>query len=169
MHIRKANLDDVLNLAVLKQQVWIATYAEEGIRAEFSKYVLDTFTVDNIQKNIQDKNRIVLVAENDNHLVGCVEIALKARCPVENEANSPEITVLYVLERFIGKSIGKRLLEKAIEQIKEFGSKSTFLTVYHKNHKALEFYKRYGFKSIGSTNFIMDGNSYLNNILSLTF
>lgn len=167
MHIRKANLDDVLNLAVLKQQVWIATYAEEGIRTEFSRYVLDKFTFENIQKTIQDKNRVIYIAENNNHLIGCVEIALNEKCPIEIKTDCPEIAVLYVLERFKGKGIGKFLLRKTIEHIKELGHKSVWLTVYHKNHRALEFYHRNDFIPIGSTFFKMDSNRYENKVMML--
>jgi diamine N-acetyltransferase len=165
--IRFANIEDSKNITVLKQQVWIATYAVEGIRNEFSNYVLTEFTPEKIRSTIQDKNRIILIAENNNHLVGCVEIALNEKCPVELGNDCPEIAVLYVLERFMGKGIGKMLLHEAIEKIKKLGYKSTWLTVYYKNHKALEFYQRNHFISIGSTNFVMDGNRYENKVMIL--
>jgi ribosomal protein S18 acetylase RimI-like enzyme len=167
MLIRVANIEDTKNIAVLKQQVWIATYAVDGIRNEFSNYALRAFTPKNIRSTIQDKNRIILIAENNNHLVGHVEIALNEKCPVELENDCPEIAVLYVLERFMGKGIGKMLLHEAIEKIKELGYKSTWLTVYHKNHKALEFYQRNHFIPIGFTNFVMDGNRYENKVMIL--
>ena len=165
MLIRRANIDDVLNITVLKQQVWIATYAEEGIRTEFSRYVLDAFTVENIKNTIKDSSRIILIAENKNHLIGCVEIALNEKCPVELQQDCPEIVVLYVLDRFKGRGIGKLLLEKAIEYIQRLNHSAVWLTVYHKNQMALEFYLKNQFKIIGSTDFIMDGNRYENSVL----
>jgi GNAT superfamily N-acetyltransferase len=165
MQIRKATPNDIYNLAVLKQQVWIATYAEEGIRTELSKYVLSEFTIENIRKTIQDTSRVMLIAETGSHLVGCIEIALNEKSPVKLEVDYPEIAVLYVLERFKGKGAGKMLLEKAIQNIKNLGHNAVWLTVYYKNHKALEFYLRNGFKSIGSTYFVMDGNRYKNDVM----
>jgi len=77
--IRAAEISDVNNLTVLKQQVWIATYAVEGIRTEFSTYVLSEFTSDKLLETILDKNKILLIAEIDNHLVGCVEVNLSLK------------------------------------------------------------------------------------------
>lgn len=165
MIFRRANINDADNIAVLKQQVWIATYAVEGIRSEFSKYVLTAFTVENVQNTIKDNFREIIVAEINNHIVGCVEIALNEKCPVALEKDCPEIAVLYVLERFIGNNIGKKLLDKAIEYIQSINHNSLWLTVYHENQKAIDFYLRNQFKIIGSTDFVMDGNRYENKLM----
>ncbi|NHB67155.1 GNAT family N-acetyltransferase [Perlabentimonas gracilis] len=165
MQIRRANTKDIYNIAVLKQQVWIATYAEEGIRTEFSKYVMSEFTYENIKKTLEDKSRVMLIAETESHLLGCIEIALNEKCPVEIEIDCPEIAVLYVLERFKGKGIGRMLLEKSFEHMQSLNYKAAWLTVYHKNFSALEFYQKNQFKTIGSTNFVMDGNKYENKVL----
>lgn len=165
MQIRRANTKDIYNIAVLKQQVWIATYAEEGIRTEFSKYVMSEFTYENIKKTLEDKSRVMLIAETESHLLGCIEIALYEKCPVEIEIDCPEIAVLYVLERFKGMGIGKMLLEESFKQVQSLNYKAVWLTVYHKNLGALEFYRKNQFKTVGSTYFVMDGNKYENKVL----
>ena len=167
--IRKADLSDVLNLTVLKQQVWISTYAFNGIRDELSQYVLGNFTPDKIKSTIDNPNNIVLVAEKDDHIVGCAEIDLSSQCPEENYNGSPEISVLYVLERFQGIGIGKKLLNKCIDVLALLGYKSTWLTVYDQNFQAIKFYERNGFENIGCTHFKMGGNKIPNEIMFLTF
>ena len=42
--IRKAVKEDCINLAVLSLEVWLDTYAIEGIRTEYSSYVITNFT-----------------------------------------------------------------------------------------------------------------------------
>lgn len=167
--IRKANLSDALNLTVLKQQVWISTYAVDGIREEFSKYVSETFTPDSTTRIIENPNNIVLVAEKDNHLIGCTEINLLSLCPEQTYKNSPEVTVLYVLERFQGIGLGKELLNKCIDELGSLGYKSVWLTVYHQNLKAIKFYERNRFVNVGRTDFEMGGNKYPNEIMFYDF
>lgn len=162
--IRKAQIGDVGNLTVLLQQVWIATYAEEGIRTEFSSYVLNEFTTEKIQNRLLNDRKICLIAEKDSHLRGCVEVDFNAVCP-EQSIKSPEITVLYVLERFKGQGIGRLLLEEVERLLAQKGCKSYWLTVYHLNSSAIAFYSRMGFKKVGITHFEMDGNRYENWIL----
>jgi diamine N-acetyltransferase len=163
--IRTAEVSDADNLTVLKQQVWIATYAVEGIRTEFSSYVLSEFTLDKLRETILDKNKILLVAEIDNHLVGCVEINLKCECPIPSSQGEPEIAVLYVLERYTGIGIGVQLLSEALAELKNKSFKTAWLTVYHENERALRFYKKNNFKKIGITYFEMGGNQYENKVM----
>ncbi len=48
--IREVKPADLKNLAVLKQQVWISTYATEGIIEEYSSYVLSEFSIEKCEK-----------------------------------------------------------------------------------------------------------------------
>jgi len=162
--IRKADLGDASNLAVLKQQVWIATYAVEGIRTEFSDYVLSSFTIENIRNLILDNNKFIYIAEIDNHLIGCLEIAFNKKCPVETETG-PEIAVLYVLEKYTGMGIGKTLLNRAVSLCEELKFNAVWLTVYHKNERAINFYLKQNFIDAGSAYFEMGGNRYENKIM----
>ena len=164
INIRKADLGDASNLTVLKQQVWIATYAVEGIRTEFSDYVLSTFTVEKIRNSILDNNKFIYIAEIDNHLIGCLEIAFNVKCPVETETG-PEIAVLYLLERYTGMGIGKTLLNRSLSLCDELKFISVWLTVYLKNEKAINFYLKQNFIDAGTTYFEMGGNRYENKIM----
>ncbi|NTW23839.1 MAG: GNAT family N-acetyltransferase [Lentimicrobium sp.] len=165
INIRVAELSDMSNLVVLKQQVWVATYAEEGIRAEFSDYLLATFTLENEKALLENTQKKTLVAEHNGHLIGCAVIAFDEVCPLPANGHNPEIAVLYVLERFTGMGLGKILLDKALQEIKESGFDAAWLTVYHKNERAIDFYKKYGFTDIGIAFFEMQGNQYENRVL----
>lgn len=165
LNIREADLMDVMNLAVLKQQVWIATYALEGIRNEFSVYVLTEFTPENVRKDVMDSNKLIYIAEIDHHIIGCVEIEFDSKCPVKSE-KGPEISVLYVLERFTGMGIGQQLLDQAFMFCKELSIDSVWLTVYHKNERAIKFYLKNRFKESGKTYFELVNNRYENKIMT---
>lgn len=83
----------------------VYTHAVKGIRTELSDYIYSAFTKENIRQSIQDEQMNVLVAEQDEHQVACVEIDCKTQC-LENLVTAPEVTVLYVPEHFTGKEIG---------------------------------------------------------------
>lgn len=165
INIRVAELSDMANLVVLKQQVWVATYAEEGIRSEFSDYLLTTFTLENEKALLENPLKKTLVAEQNGHLIGCAVIDFDEECPIPATGHNPEIPVLYVLERFTGMGFGKLLLDKALQEIKKTGFDAAWLTVYHKNKRAIKFYKKHGFTDIGQAFFEMQGNQYENRVL----
>jgi ribosomal protein S18 acetylase RimI-like enzyme len=165
INLRLANLDDVTNLVVLKQQVWVSTYAIEGIQKEYSVYLLDIFTLENEKAILEDQHKFTLIAEFKGHLIGCAEVNLNPSESIPQIENIPEISRLYVLERFCGKGIGKMLLNETISALKKINYNGVWLSAYHKNQRAINFYKQNGFNDIGKLLFDMNGNKYENRIL----
>jgi len=163
--IRKAELSDSNNLAVLKQQVWISTYATEGLIEEFSSYVLSEYSVENVRKSIADKNKLTLLAVNNECVIGCVEIFLFPQCPISSVPPCIEISSFYILERFQGAGIGKKLLAECLKEIKRLNHSKVWLTVYYKNQKAIEFYSRQNFTHIGETDFLLGKDKHKNYIM----
>jgi ribosomal protein S18 acetylase RimI-like enzyme len=168
--IRPATPSDIPNLVVLQQQVWIATYADEGIRDEFSRYVLAEFTVEKMSQAVTDPLRSILVAEDGKHLLGYVEIRY-GKTPPEPLSDKvvPEINTLYVLERFLGKGIGYKLLIEAENLIKNKGYSGVWLDAFCENHRALTFYERQNFKRVGISYFREMEETYENIVMLKEF
>jgi ribosomal protein S18 acetylase RimI-like enzyme len=169
LNIRIADFSDAANLTVLKQQVWVATYAVEGLRSEFSDYLLAEFTLANEMALLGNPEKKTLIAELNGHIIGCAVVDFNAEVPLPAVGNIPEIAVLYVLERFTGMGFGKILLQKSLQLINESGFNAAWLTVYHKNLRAIKFYNKSGFTDIGKTFFEMQGNQYENRVLIKRF
>lgn len=165
IEIRKAELRDINNLAVLKQQVWISTYATEGLIAEFSSYVLSEYSVENIKMSIENKKSMTLVAICNNCLVGCVEILLAPQSPIDDIEPCIEITTLYILERFQNKGIGKTLLNESLKIIESLQHNKMWLSVYYKNERAIDFYQRQNFTRIGEIDFRLGKEKYKNYLM----
>jgi len=163
--IRRAESSDLFNLAVLKQQVWISTYATEGLTDVFSGYVLSEYSIENVSKSITDKNRLILIAAINECVIGCAEILLSPQSPLASEALCLEISTLYVLERFQGFGIGKKLLAECENATKQRGYNNVWLTVFYNNIKAIDFYRRQNFIQIGATDFVLGKNKHKNYIM----
>jgi diamine N-acetyltransferase len=157
--IREANKKDALNLAALSIQVWLDTYAVTGIRTEISKFVLSTFSQDYFSSIIDNKNYKILVALEGGLLVGYVMANFEAIW--QDSSNGYEIDKLYVQGHFQGKGIGKRLLA---EMSKQCGG-TFWLSTWKDNINAIAFYKRIGFKDIGSKLFEFEGEAHENRVL----
>lgn len=163
--IRKAELIDLEKITVLKQQVWVSTYAEKGITKEFSDYVLSEFSLYDTRKSILDTKRKILIAEIDSHLIGYIEISFTPNYPIPSLINIPKISVIYVLEKFCGMGVGQKLLEEALRILKEKQFTAAWLTAYNRNLRAINFFKKNHFEMIGITHFEMSENKYENTIM----
>jgi len=166
--IRKALLSDLYNLAVLKQQVWISTYATDGLNDEFSRYVLSEYSVESVKKSIESTHSLTLVAIYNDNLVGCVEILLSPKSPTDNVEPCIEITTLYILEKFQSRGIGKKLLDESMKVIKGLNHQKIWLSVYYGNEKAIDFYKRQNFSHIGEIDFQLGEEKYKNYLMIRT-
>ncbi len=158
--IRNAIEKDSLNLAALSIQVWLHSYATDGLRQEISRYVLSTFTEQYFKVLLKNpSHRILVFIENDN-LVGYAMANLQSTW--EDTLNGYEIEKLYVQEHFQGKGIGRALLsEMAIRNGGAF-----WLSTWVHNKKAIGFYKHLGFVEIGFKNFELEGEYHKNRVFA---
>jgi ribosomal protein S18 acetylase RimI-like enzyme len=163
--VRRAETSDLFNLAVLKQQVWISTYATEGLIDAFSSYVLSEYSVENVSQSITDKYKLILLATINECLIGCAEILLSPKSPIASEDPCLEISTLYILERFQGVGIGTKLLAECERAAKQLGFNKVWLTVYYKNIKAIDFYAGQNFTHIGDTDFVLRKDKHKNYIM----
>ncbi len=86
------------------------------------------------------------VAFDGNRPVGF--IVVEPECRYQGEV-VPEIHELVVDSSYQGRGIGRRLMETALNFLKERGYRKVALWVGEKNKDAQEFYRRLGFKFTG--------------------
>jgi diamine N-acetyltransferase len=64
-----------------------------------------------------------------------------------------EIRRIYMLHRFHGEGVGKRLMKAALDAARRMGRERMLVGVYGQNHAAIAFYQRVGFTVIGERKF----------------
>jgi GNAT superfamily N-acetyltransferase len=147
--LRRATHSDALTLAVLGMQVFMDTYATEGVREAIAREALESFAPDTLAEIIQDARELVLVAEVSRHVVGFAQVSLNSDHPMIDDRHAAELKRLYVQERFTGRSVGRRLLQRAEEEASAGGASAMWATVWVGNPRALQFYPRQGYTYVG--------------------
>ncbi len=100
------------------------------------------FNFEEILKRMGSGNTKYLVAKQGSRTVGYVDYEL-----LEDQA---KILGLAVLEECRGRGTGKKLLEKALEQIAAAGKKTVFIFVAEDNKIAQDLYLAAGFQNFGT-------------------
>ncbi|WP_102794560.1 GNAT family N-acetyltransferase [Bowmanella denitrificans] len=157
--IRKALKSDCLGLAALSLQVWLHTYAKQGIRPQISQYALSTFTEEHFIRLLERESIDIRVFEEDSHLIGFVVADLNARF---DSLAGYEIATLYVSQHFHGKGVGRQLL-KEIESVHGL---PFWLSTWVHNQDAIGFYQKLGFNIVGELNFNLQGELHRNHVLA---
>ncbi|WP_244302738.1 GNAT family N-acetyltransferase [Pseudomonas saxonica] len=162
--IRDATDQDALCIAVLGMQVFLDTYATEGIRDSIAKEVLESFSPDNLSKIIAKSDTFIIVAEVDDHLVGFAQVAMSTGHDLISHPNSSELQRLYVQEKFTGKGVGYRLVEEAEKYAYLRGASLLWATVWIGNNRALMFYPRQGYEHLGSPSYTFQNETHENRL-----
>ena len=99
MLIRQGQRRDAENLSALAMQVWLHTYATEGISSVISRYVLSELNPKKFEALLSKESSAVLVAEKGENLVGYATVTAGTTCPVvttSKRKSRPEVRSVQV-------------------------------------------------------------------------
>ncbi len=161
---RAARPDDALCLGVLSTQVFLDTYARQGVRAAVANEVLSHHSVAVYEAMLADPGVTILVAECAGHLIGFSQVRHGERDPRVPAEATAELCRLYVQERFTGRGVGRDLLRQAEKAAAARGAEMLWLTAWEGNARALQFYPRCGYDDLGDTVYTIDGVDYPNRV-----
>jgi ribosomal protein S18 acetylase RimI-like enzyme len=162
--IRRARHDDAARIAVLATQVWLHTYATEGISAGIADYTRTQITPEKYLAIQNDASSHIWVAERGAHLIGFAVLKLGVPCPT-SASTLAELQTLYVQAHFVGQGVGRQLLSVAEKTAFNLAGMPLWLTVNAHNAQAIGFYIHQGFTKQGTTDFVLEGQRHENHVL----
>jgi ribosomal protein S18 acetylase RimI-like enzyme len=81
-----------------------------------------------------------------------------------------EIRRIYVLQESVGRGVGSKLMSASLDEARQHACDIAWLGVWEKNQRAIDFYRRWGFREAGSHIFLLgdDPQTDLIMVLELT-
>lgn len=159
---RPATPADALCVGVLAMQVYLDTYATEGIRPDIARDVLADYTPDVYARRLVRPDARTVLAERAGHLLGFAEVRLNQPCPVSDIACTVELDRLYVQRHVHRQGIGAALLRQAEAMAQQHGAGGLWLTAWSGNANALDFYPSQGYRAVGTALHWIEGQAYDN-------
>ena len=164
--LRVAESSDTRCIAVLATQVFLDTYATEGIRLSIAQEALEHFSPNAISEQIANPPTTFIVAESSGHMVGFAQLTIGSTQALVSAEAAAELDRLYVHERFSGKGIGKALLRRAEDLAASQGALMLWLTAWVGNHRALAFYASREYTDLGATMYVFQDEQFENRLLA---
>ena len=155
---------DAMCVGVLATQVFLDTYATDGIRPDLALEVTSVCSPQAFSRRLMDPGLRFVLAEVDGHLVAFAELAIGSACPGPVGA-AIEIVRLYVQRGFQRRGIGAALSRHAESIAAAGGAASVWLTAWSGNAQALAFYRALGYRDVGATTYAIADRAYENRIL----
>ncbi len=145
VNIRNANKNDLDEIV----EMWytLATSHQEMMRgyelAEDCREKWRNFVEDGLDK----EGMCTFVAERERDLVGFLNVVIRERMGIFEDAHLGMILDVFVKEEKRGEGVGTQLTKRAERWIKEKGINVAVLTVSPENERAVKFWEEAGYET----------------------
>jgi ribosomal protein S18 acetylase RimI-like enzyme len=164
--VREADKEDALCLHALATQVFLDTYATQGIREAIAREAQAELSVAAFLEQLANPSVRVLLAERNCHLVAFASVTLRATHTLLARGPAAELTRLYVQWPFVRQGVGSLLLRHVEAFAHAAGASALWLTAWVSNTRALAFYASQGYVELGSTDHEFENERFENRLFA---
>lgn len=164
VEFRVAQPADALCIGVLAIQVFLDTYATDGIRPDLAREAMQTYDPSVFDALIRIPSREFLLAERNGHLCAFCEYGDSAQPPQPALTAGTELFRLYVGRHSQRQGIGVALLRRAEAYAAGLGKPFLWLTAWSGNANARAFYLAQGYADVGTAEHVFEGRAYENRV-----
>lgn len=169
-NIVRATLKDIEILAQIGKSSFIESHGRSASKETIQNYINKNFTIKEFEEELKESNNIFYIIYFDNNAVGYSKIIFNCQHPNIPIKNITKLERLYVLEAFHSLKLGLELFNFNLDESVKYQQVAMWLYVWTENYKAINFYKKFGFKIVGHHDFqITATHSNPNHHMLLTF
>lgn len=168
INLRSCTIKDAEALVSLGIRTFRDTFDEYNSPEDMMAYINKAFTLRKLKEELTEERSLFFLAEADEEPVGYARVR-DGELPKEMEGlKALELQRLYVDKKYIGKRVGFLLMNECLNYAKEHGYTTLWLGVWESNHRALQFYKNWGFEKFGQHIFQLGDDSQTDFLLKKT-
>jgi ribosomal protein S18 acetylase RimI-like enzyme len=168
--IVKAKEKDFQLLAGIGKISYIESHGSSAKPADINAYLDENYSYEVFENELRDPKNIYNIIYHNNQPAGYSKIILntpQSNIPIKNIT---KLERLYLLKEFYGFKLGFELFNWNLELTKNSNQAGMWLYVWKENLRAISFYKKTGFKVIGSYDFkLTETHSNPNHLMFLKY
>ena len=167
VHIRKAAVSDAAALALVGAATFLESYAGVVDGRDVVDHCRRQHSPEAYARWLADEAYAIWLAtiEPGEAPVGYLMLG-RADLPLADLAPTDlEVKRIYVLGRFQRSGLGRALMQQAKDEARRQSAHRLLLGVYSQNDRAIAFYQREGFITVGTRTFQVGRNQYHDLIL----
>ncbi|XOV69200.1 MAG: GNAT family N-acetyltransferase [Fluviicola sp.] len=165
--IHKANRKDLQDLQSVSRTTFKESFGEQNTPEDIEKYLREKFNEEQLLLELDNPDSVFYIATLDGDVIGYLKLnSGKAQTELKDESGL-EIERIYVLNKFIGKGIGKQLFNLTLDIARQKKSHFIWLGVWEKNERALTFYHKNGFVEFDKHIFVLGDDHQTDMLMKL--
>ena len=155
-------------LSELGAKTFYDTFAKDNTPENMAAYLKKSFSPEIQHAELSAPENIFLIAEIENGPIGFAQLVLDSKPDSLRGSKCLEVRRIYSSQEYIGKGVGKVLMQASIQEARQRGCDSLWLGVWEKNQGAITFYKKWGFEEVGTQTFHVGDDPQRDFIMELT-
>lgn len=164
--IEEAKLNDALEISKVAKETFALACPKESDVHELKAYSEKNLNLSYFQRLICAQRFYVICAFVNNELAGFVVLEFGSICPEILALKRPvQLQKFYVKMKFHGTKVTEKLMKEAKNVCIKKNYTDIWLSVFSNNERAKNFYSKYKFVVVGTTNFIMGTETHLDNLM----
>jgi diamine N-acetyltransferase len=154
--VRRATVDDAAMLAVLEARLFVQAFGPANDPDDIRMHLLETFSPEKQLAEIADPARALWIAEDgEGHAVGYAMLRVGNMEPGVVGERPAEVQRIYADATWHGRGVGAALMRACIDRAIASGCDVIWLGVWERNPRAIAFYGKMGFKTVGRHTFML--------------
>lgn len=163
--LRPGRASDAQTIAALATQVFLDTYATEGVRPDLAREAFTEYSVEAFSARLGEATRSFVVAESAGGLVGFAEVLASPLDAPAGGVRGAQLVRLYVQPRVQGSGLGRALIDAAERLAANRSLEALWLIAWEGNARAIAFYKRLEYTDVGADTYTFEGRTYGTRVL----
>jgi diamine N-acetyltransferase len=151
--VRVAASTDAAALAAFGARTFREAFARFNAPGDMAAYLEVAFGVARQSEELADEAGTFLVAEDEDTLVGYAHLRRGSAPRAVPGRAQVELVRIYAESTLIGRGIGAALIRASLERAALLGCDVIWLGVWERNPRAIAFYERWGFETVGTKEF----------------
>jgi len=163
---RDAVLADGPALAATGRRVFAETFGDAFDPADMALHLDRKFGPEGLPAELADPGIRIRLAEAEGGIIAYVKLS-PMTLPIDHPAGALEIKQFYVLAPWQGAGIAVNLMLWVIETARAEKAPALFLSVWEQGDRAIAFYRRHGFVTVGDAPFQLGTRTYTDPVMRL--
>lgn len=153
--IRRATVDDAAALTEFGARTFFETFAADNTPEDMRLHLASAWRPELQRAEILDASIVTLLACAGETLAGFAQLHTGHAPACAATVNPVEVLRFYVDKPWQGQGLARQLMEAVETQARAQGARELWLGVWERNERAQAFYRKHGFRKVGTQIFVV--------------